>query len=214
MGANKPKKKKAKKKKAKKPKKKKSKTSIAAGKKLAAKMKAAGKGIFKPKTCSPALAAITGKKTMPTSAIVKAVCGLHQEEQAQQQARHHPGRRAGQGDWRQDDHVQDEQGTLQAREVSAHTRVRVAVGVAGASAFRRLARSTDRATWHGGAALLKRILPRELRPARGARLLHLSEVSYLHGLNGVAFIRDHCDPPRSRGIRGCLRIHGVQPSRR
>merc|ERR1712118_563497 len=73
MGANKPKKKKAKKKKAKKPKKKKSKTSIAAGKKLAAKMKAAGKGIFKPKTCSPALAAITGKKTMPTSAIVKAV---------------------------------------------------------------------------------------------------------------------------------------------
>merc|ERR1711869_106576 len=86
-------KKKAKKKEAKKPKKKKrkkakkekyvggkrkkgqhkSKASIAAGKKLAAKMKAAGKGIFKPKTCSPALAAITGKKTMPTSAIVKAV---------------------------------------------------------------------------------------------------------------------------------------------
>ena len=31
------------------------------------------------------------------------------------------------------------QGALQAREVSAHTRVRVAVGVAGASAFRRLA---------------------------------------------------------------------------
>merc|ERR1712118_388508 len=93
--AKKPKKKKAKKKKAKKPKKKKrkkakkkkvkyvggkrkkgqhkSKAPIAAGKKLAAKMKAAGKGIFKPKTCSPALAAITGKKTMPTSAIVKAV---------------------------------------------------------------------------------------------------------------------------------------------
>ena len=48
------------------------------------------------------------------------------------------------------------QGALQAREVSAHTRVRVAVGVAGASALRRLASRTDRATWHGGAALLKR----------------------------------------------------------
>merc|ERR1712147_173077 len=84
--AKKPKKKKKKKKKAKKKKKKvkyvggkrkkgqhKSKASIAAGKKLAAKMKASGKGIFKPKTCSPALAAITGKKTMSTPAIVKAV---------------------------------------------------------------------------------------------------------------------------------------------
>merc|ERR1712139_81844 len=78
---------------------------------------------------------------------------------AQPGARHYPG----QGDWRQDDHVQDDQGALQAREVSAHPRVRVAVGVAGASALRRLASTTDRATWHGGAALLKRQLLRELR---------------------------------------------------
>ena len=49
------------------------KASIAAGKKIAAKQKAAGKGLFKPKTCSPALAAITGKTKMSTIAIVKAV---------------------------------------------------------------------------------------------------------------------------------------------
>ena len=45
----------------------------AAGKKSAAKMKAAGKGLFKPKTCSPALAAITGKTKLSTIGIVKAV---------------------------------------------------------------------------------------------------------------------------------------------
>merc|ERR1712139_523993 len=51
----------------------KSKAMIAAGKKSAAKLKAAGKGLFKPKTCSPALAAITGKTKMSIPAIVKAV---------------------------------------------------------------------------------------------------------------------------------------------
>merc|ERR1711998_538888 len=89
-------KKKAKKKKAKKPKKKKkkkkakkkkvkyvggkrkkgqhkSKASIAAGKKNAAKQKAAGKGIFKVRTLSSALAAVTGKGKMTTGQMVKAV---------------------------------------------------------------------------------------------------------------------------------------------
>merc|ERR1712185_484844 len=51
----------------------KSKAKIAVGKKLAAKAKAAGKGIFKPRTLSPALAAITGKGKMATGAMVKAV---------------------------------------------------------------------------------------------------------------------------------------------
>merc|ERR1711881_611336 len=46
--------------------------------------------------------------------------GLHQVEEAEQQAHDQPGRRAGQGHWRQDVDVQDEQGALQAREVSAH----------------------------------------------------------------------------------------------
>merc|ERR1712159_692179 len=82
--AKKPKKKK--KKKAKKPKKKKkvrfpggkrkkgqhkSKASVAAGKKNAAKQKAAGKGLFKVRTCSAALTAITGKSKMTCPAIVK-----------------------------------------------------------------------------------------------------------------------------------------------
>merc|ERR1712057_70621 len=58
--------KKKKKKKAKKPKKK---------KKKAAKQKAAGKGLFKVRTCSAALTAITGKSKMTCPAIVKAVWG-------------------------------------------------------------------------------------------------------------------------------------------
>ena len=53
---------------------------------MAAKMKAAGKGIFKPKTCSPALAAITGKKTMPTSAIVKAVWAYIKKNKSRESA--------------------------------------------------------------------------------------------------------------------------------
>merc|ERR1711966_318708 len=42
-------------------------------KKNALKQKAAGKGIFKVRTCSAALAAITGKAKMTTGQIVKAV---------------------------------------------------------------------------------------------------------------------------------------------
>merc|ERR1712139_602364 len=85
------KKKKAKKKKAKKPKKKKKKRKKAKKKKVkyvggkrkkgqhkskasvAAEQKAAGKGIFKVRTLSPALATITGKAKMATPAMVKAV---------------------------------------------------------------------------------------------------------------------------------------------
>merc|ERR1712139_697001 len=51
----------------------KSKAMVAAGKKKAMKMKAAGKGIFKVRTCSAALAAITGKAKMSSGQIVKAV---------------------------------------------------------------------------------------------------------------------------------------------
>jgi chromatin remodeling complex protein RSC6 len=51
----------------------KSKAAIAAGKKNALKQKAAGKGIFKVRTCSAALAAITGKAKMTSGQIVKAV---------------------------------------------------------------------------------------------------------------------------------------------
>merc|ERR1711906_103950 len=51
----------------------KSKAAIAAGKKNALKQKAAGKGIFKVRTGSAALAAITGKAKMTTGQIVKAV---------------------------------------------------------------------------------------------------------------------------------------------
>ena len=47
----------------------------AAGKKLAAKMKAAGKGIFKVRTLSPALAAITGKSPR-AHALAHMVSGL------------------------------------------------------------------------------------------------------------------------------------------
>merc|ERR1712093_223188 len=61
--------KKKKKKKAKKKKKKKKKKA----KKNARKQKAAGKGIFKVRTCSAALAAITGKTKMTSGQIVKAV---------------------------------------------------------------------------------------------------------------------------------------------
>merc|ERR1711966_71907 len=93
--AKKPKKKKKKKKKAKKVKKKKkkkkkakkvrfpggkrakgqhkSKAVVAAAKKNAAKMKGSGKGIFKVRTLSAALAAITGKGKMTTGQMVKAV---------------------------------------------------------------------------------------------------------------------------------------------
>merc|ERR1711977_732385 len=53
----------------------KSKAAIAAGKKNAAKQKAAGKGIFKVRTLSAALAAVTGKKSMTTGQMVKAVWG-------------------------------------------------------------------------------------------------------------------------------------------
>merc|ERR1712132_9909 len=53
----------------------KSKASVAAGKKNAAKQKAAGKGLFKVRTCSAALTAITGKSKMTCPAIVKAVLG-------------------------------------------------------------------------------------------------------------------------------------------
>merc|ERR1712093_796306 len=79
MGPKKKKRKKAKKKKVRFPggKRKKgqhkSKAMKASGKKTAAKMKAAGKGIFKVRTLSPALASITGKAKMNTPAMVKAV---------------------------------------------------------------------------------------------------------------------------------------------
>merc|ERR1712072_256836 len=73
--AKKPKKKAKKKKAKKKPKKKKSKARVASGKALAKKNKASGKGIFKVRTLSAALAAITGKKSMTTGQMVKAVWG-------------------------------------------------------------------------------------------------------------------------------------------
>merc|ERR1712159_426882 len=65
MGAKKAKKKAAPKKKKKKKKK--------AGKKMAAKNKNSGKGIFKKCTCSADLAAITGSKSMTRGQAVKAV---------------------------------------------------------------------------------------------------------------------------------------------
>merc|ERR1711964_408385 len=86
--AKKPKKKTAKKKKKKKAKKKvkktrsgknkskhaaKSKLKKAQGKKSAARMKAKGKGIFKPKSLSPALAGIVGKKSASRTEVTKAV---------------------------------------------------------------------------------------------------------------------------------------------
>merc|ERR1711998_680132 len=51
----------------------KSKAAIAAGKKTAATLKKAGKGIFKVRTLSAALTAITGKAKMTTGQMVKAV---------------------------------------------------------------------------------------------------------------------------------------------
>merc|ERR1711966_357868 len=51
----------------------KSKAVVAAAKKNAAKMKGSGKGIFKVRTLSAALAAITGKGKMTTGQMVKAV---------------------------------------------------------------------------------------------------------------------------------------------
>merc|ERR1711934_95765 len=50
-----------------------SKEKKAAGAKRAAAMKKAGKGIFAPKTLSPALAAICGKKVMPRTEVTKAI---------------------------------------------------------------------------------------------------------------------------------------------
>merc|ERR1712159_823764 len=53
----------------------KSKAKVASAKALAKKNKASGKGIFKVRTLSAALAAITGKKSMTTGQMVKAVWG-------------------------------------------------------------------------------------------------------------------------------------------
>merc|ERR1739848_449858 len=50
-----------------------SKEKKSAGAKNAAAMKKAGKGIFAPKTLSPALAAICGKKVMPRTEVTKAI---------------------------------------------------------------------------------------------------------------------------------------------
>ena len=50
-----------------------SKEKKAAGAKNAAAMKKAGKGIFAPKTLSPALAAICGKKVMPRTEVTKQI---------------------------------------------------------------------------------------------------------------------------------------------
>ena len=44
-----------------------------AGAKRAAAMKKAGKGIFAPKTLSPALAAICGKKVLPRTEVTRAI---------------------------------------------------------------------------------------------------------------------------------------------
>merc|ERR1711964_674397 len=51
----------------------KSKLKKAQGKKFAARMKAKGKGIFKPKSLSPALAGVVGKKVAPRTEVTKAV---------------------------------------------------------------------------------------------------------------------------------------------
>merc|ERR1711959_866316 len=61
----------------------KSKASKAAGKKAAAKLKAAGKGLFKVRTCSAALTAITGKSKMAIPSIVKAVWGYIKSKKLQ-----------------------------------------------------------------------------------------------------------------------------------
>merc|ERR1712124_107144 len=49
------------------------KAKAASAKKNAAAMKKAGKGIFAPKTLSPALTAICGKKVMPRTEVTKAI---------------------------------------------------------------------------------------------------------------------------------------------
>merc|ERR1719335_2193318 len=51
----------------------KSKAASAAAKVNVAKMKKAGKGIFAPKTLSPELAAICGKKSMPRTEVTKMI---------------------------------------------------------------------------------------------------------------------------------------------
>merc|ERR1712096_189356 len=53
----------------------KSKASKAAGKKSAARMKAEGVGIFKPKSLSSDLAAITGKNRMARTEVTKSIWG-------------------------------------------------------------------------------------------------------------------------------------------
>merc|ERR1712093_342392 len=78
-----------------------------------------GKGLFKVRTCSAALTAITGKSKMTCPAIVKAVWGYIKSKKLNNKRMINPDG-AGQGHWRQDVDVQDEQGALQAREVSAH----------------------------------------------------------------------------------------------
>merc|ERR1711977_309062 len=51
----------------------KSKKHVASAKKMAARMKAAGKGIFKPRALSPALAGIVGKKSAARGEVMKGV---------------------------------------------------------------------------------------------------------------------------------------------
>merc|ERR1711937_740425 len=47
--------------------------SKASGKRVAAAMKKAGKGLFAPKTLSPALAAVCGGKSMPRTEVTKKI---------------------------------------------------------------------------------------------------------------------------------------------
>ena len=54
----------------------------AAGAKRAAAMKKAGKGIFAPKTLSPALAAICGKKVLPRTEVSAAELQRRAEHRA------------------------------------------------------------------------------------------------------------------------------------
>merc|ERR1712144_49306 len=51
----------------------KSKKHVASAKKMAAKQKAAGKGIFKPQALSPALAGVVGKKSASRADVMKGV---------------------------------------------------------------------------------------------------------------------------------------------
>ena len=59
-----------------------SKEKKAAGAKRAAAMKKAGKGIFAPKTLSPALAAICGKKVLPRTEVSAAELQRRAERRA------------------------------------------------------------------------------------------------------------------------------------